>query len=137
MAGGTVEMEGCVSAGGRLGGIAADGPDEGARFTAAPGSGTEAGGIGGGWSEKNCAWAEAAKNHDSANAKANVKASASHDWPPRRHLVMPSPPVFILMLFTENAANSSLRLCETPEEEPVRCRRIGQIDRASVILVVQ
>lgn len=39
-------MEGWVIAGGRLGTEA--GPVAGARFTAAPGSGTEAGGIGGG-----------------------------------------------------------------------------------------
>src|SRR5215467_10982164 len=60
-AGGTVETEGgmvgeagCVSVGGRLGG-AAPGPEGGARLTAAPGSGTAAGGTGGGRSENNCA----------------------------------------------------------------------------------
>ena len=45
---------GCVRVGGRLGGPA-PGPEGGARLTAPPGSGTEAGGTGGGRSEKSCA----------------------------------------------------------------------------------
>src|SRR5206468_10318779 len=56
IAGGIVGEAGCIRVGGRLGG-AAPGPEGGARLTAPPGSGTEAGGTGGGRSEKSCACA--------------------------------------------------------------------------------
>src|SRR6266700_3609506 len=77
--GGMVGDAGWVRVGGRFGG-AAPGPDGGARLTAPPGSGTEAGGTGGGRSEKSWAWAtprpkvasprtrHAARNTGSSNA---------------------------------------------------------------------
>src|SRR3954469_22990374 len=84
IAGGRVGDAGWGRAGGRLGGAAA-GPDEGAKLTAPPGSGTEAGGTGGGRSEKSWAWAapgprtrQAARSTGSSNAM-------------RRHLMMASP----------------------------------------------
>src|SRR5690242_415752 len=54
--GGMLGVTGWVRVGGRLGGPA-PGPEGGARLTAPPGSGTEAGGTGGGRSEKSCACA--------------------------------------------------------------------------------
>jgi AAHS family 4-hydroxybenzoate transporter-like MFS transporter len=54
--GGMLGVVGCNRVGGRLGGPA-PGPEGGARLTAPPGSGTEAGGTGGGRSEKSCACA--------------------------------------------------------------------------------
>src|SRR6478752_2178588 len=44
--GGMLGVFGCVRVGGRLGGGPAPGPEGGARLTAPPGSGTEAGGTG-------------------------------------------------------------------------------------------
>src|SRR6187402_1301743 len=54
--GGMLGVFGWIRVGGRLGGPA-PGPEGGARLTAPPGSGTDAGGTGGGRSEKSCAWA--------------------------------------------------------------------------------
>ena len=67
-------------------------------------SGTEAGGTGGGRSEN--IWAEAAAGKSTSD-------SASQTAPPsplaRRLPVTPLPFTIMTMLFTENAANSSLR----------------------------
>src|SRR4051812_28986947 len=81
----------------------APGPEGGARLTAAPGSGTEAGGTGGGRSLNSCAAAGVAAKA----ASRQDKAGTSHSRPLRRNLVNPRPVVIILLL-TENAANSSL-----------------------------
>lgn len=97
-------MEGCVNDGGRLGVDA--GPDGGARLTAAPGSGTSAGGTGGGRSLNNWALAGAI-----VAAKNTVSVSTDRSQPPRRDPKMPSPPDAIAMLFTENAAISSHPAC--------------------------
>src|SRR6185312_14782581 len=83
--------------------MAAAGPDGGARLTAAPGSGTEAGGTGGGRSLKSWASAgEATKASRKAPSAKTGHACAAH-----RHRKMPPPPILIPLLFTENAANSS------------------------------
>src|SRR5262249_19562468 len=130
---GTAEMDGCVRTGGRLEGAAsapgggpAAGPDGGARLTAAPGSGTAAGGIGGGRSPNSCALAGAATKA-SKNA---ATASGGQAPPPRRNRKMPSPPVLMTLLFTENAANSSLGPIRCPHQrqfmEPGRSRGIGR-----------
>ena len=78
-------------------------PDGGARFMAGPlwTSGTAAGGTGGGRSEN--IWAEAGA---ASSAKASAIAGKGH--PPRPNLQIPLPPEIMAMLFTENAANSSL-----------------------------
>jgi len=94
-------MVGWVSGAGRLG--AEPDPDGGAKFIAGAGSGTEAGGTGGGRSLN--IWAEPAAG--SSNAIAS--ASSGKSLPPRPHPPMPLPLEVIAMLFTENAANSSLR----------------------------
>ena len=86
-------------------------PEGGARFMAGPvwTSGTAAGGTGGGRSEN--IWAETGAGSSAASAKANTKASASagKGHPPRPSPTIPLPPEIMAMLFTENAANSSLR----------------------------
>ena len=86
-------------------------PDGGARFMAGAvwTSGTAAGGTGGGRSEN--IWAETGAGSSAASAKASVKASASagKGHPPRPNPTIPLPPEIMAMLFTENAANSSLR----------------------------
>ncbi|GLH77842.1 hypothetical protein SSBR45G_27500 [Bradyrhizobium sp. SSBR45G] len=81
----------------------APGPEGGARLTAAPGSGTEAGGTGGGRSLNS--WADAGDT--AKQASGHAKASASDSRPLRRKPMDPRPVVIILLL-TENAANSSL-----------------------------
>ena len=79
-------------------------PDGGARFMAGAvwTSGTAAGGTGGGRSEN--IWAEAG-----AASRANASASVGKGHPPRPNPTIPLPPEIMAMLFTENAANSSLR----------------------------
>jgi hypothetical protein len=73
-------MDGWVRTGGRLGGPA-PGPEGGASDTAAPGSGTEAGGTGGGRSLKS--WARAGKAQKQKKIAATAKTGHSH--PLRRH----------------------------------------------------
>src|ERR1700752_2007591 len=109
-AGGVLAIEGWVSVGwvrgaGRFG--LAPGPEGGARFMAGPvggASGTEAGGTGGGRSENS--WAEA-KSEVSASKAAAKSARPGPKARPRP--ATPSPLQIMAMLFTENAANSSLR----------------------------
>src|SRR5262249_59834244 len=93
-AGGMVGDAGWVSDGGRVG-VAEPLPEGGARLTAPPGSGTEAGGTGGGRSENSCARAAVWPKNDSATASMNAGSSR----PLRRHLMMPSPPRFMLPAF--------------------------------------
>ena len=85
-------------------------PDGGARFMAGAvwTSGTAFGGTGGGRSEN--IWAKAGAGSSAAGAKASVKATASvgKGHPPRPNPTIPLPPEIMAMLFTENAANSSL-----------------------------
>jgi len=82
-------------------------PDGGARFMAGPvwTSGTAAGGTGGGRSEN--IWAETGAGSSAASAKASANARKGHL--PRPNPTIPLPFEIIAMLFTENAANSSLR----------------------------
>ncbi len=82
-------------------------PEGGARFIAGPlgASGTEAGGTGGGRSWNIWAEAEAGSSETSATAS----ASAGKGQPARPCSPKPLPPEVMAMLFTENAANSSLR----------------------------
>ena len=83
-------------------------PDGGARFMAGAvwTSGTAAGGTGGGRSEN--IWAETgAGSNAQPSAKASTSAGKGH--PPRPNPTIPLPPEIMAMLFTENAANSSLR----------------------------
>src|SRR5215475_9058047 len=97
-------MVGWVSGAGRFG--IAPGPEGGARFIAGPlgASGTAAGGTGGGRSEN--IWAEpgTGSSETSTNASASTGKGQPHPNPP-----IPLPPEVMAMLFTENAANSSLR----------------------------
>ena len=82
-------------------------PDGGARFIAGGvwTSGTAAGGTGGGRSWN--IWADAGTGSASATSiKANAFAGRGHL--PRPNPTMPLPPEIMAMLFTENAANSSL-----------------------------
>ena len=87
-------------------------PDGGARFMAGGvwTSGTAAGGTGGGRSEN--IWADTGAGSSAASGKASAKASASagKGHPPRPNPTIPLPPEIMAMLFTENAANSSLRI---------------------------
>src|SRR3954453_3170966 len=99
--GGMLGVVGCNRVGGRLGGPA-PGPEGGARLTAAPGSGTEAGGTGGGRSLNSCASA----GDIAGPGGSHEKRGTSHRSPLRRNLVNPQP--VIVLLLTENAANSSL-----------------------------
>src|SRR5689334_539279 len=85
--GGMLGVVGCIRVGGRLGGPA-PGPEGGARLTAPPGSGTEAGGTGGGRSEKSCACAALWP----AITRHAARISAGASLPLRRHPMMPSPP---------------------------------------------
>jgi hypothetical protein len=84
-------------------------PDGGARFMAGGvwTSGTAAGGTGGGRSEN--IWAETGAGSSAASAKPSIKASIGKGHPPRPNPTIPLPPEIMAMLFTENAANSSLR----------------------------
>ena len=77
------------------------GPEGGTRLTAAPESGTDAGGTGGGRSLKNCALTGPIVS--AGNAAASARASRC----PQRWNLM-SPLGIIALVFTENAANSSL-----------------------------
>src|SRR5207249_10649260 len=81
-------------------------PDGGARFKAGPDgtSGTAAGGTGGGRSEN--IWAETEAGSNETSAKASAKAGKGRL--PRQFPPIPLPPEVMGMLFTENAANSSL-----------------------------
>ena len=99
-------MLGWVRGAGRLGGIDA-GPDGGARFKAGPpgASGIALGGIGGGRSEN--IWAEIEVGSSETSAKAS--ASAGKDHPARPYPLISFPVEVMGMLFTENAANSSLQ----------------------------
>src|SRR5215216_1442982 len=108
-------MPGCVrdgwaSGAGRTGPDA--GPDGGARFIAGPvgASGTVAGGTGGGRSEN--IWAETAPGAKPASIVASASAGRSRRPRPCPPLPWPANPMG--MLFTENAANSSLRDPEPP-----------------------
>ena len=97
---------GCVSGAGKLG--PAPGPDGGARLRAGPvggASGTAAGGTGGGRSENICA--EAAPGASASQTAANASARRT-PWA-RPLPATPLPLKIMAMLFTENAANSSLR----------------------------
>src|ERR1700704_1199063 len=105
-------MVGWVNGAGRLGGIDA-GPDGGARFKAGPpgASGTAAGGIGGGRSEN--IWAELEAGSSESSVKAS--ATAGKDHLARPYPLIPFPFEVMGMLFTENAANSSLQhTCSLP-----------------------
>ena len=83
-------------------------PDGGARFMAGPvwTSGTAAGGTGGGRSEN--IWADTGAESSAASGKASANPGKGH--PPRPNPTIPLPPEIMAMLFTENAANSSLRI---------------------------
>ena len=83
-------------------------PEGGARFMAGGvwTSGTAAGGTGGGRSWN--IWADAGIGSTSASTKAS--AFAGKGDPPRPNPTIPLPPEIMAMLFTENAANSSLRI---------------------------
>jgi hypothetical protein len=96
---------GWVSVGGRLG--PAPGPEGGARFMAGPAgvaSGTEAGGTGGGRSENSWADAGTGENDSQAASQSVAPGPAARPVP-----ATPLPHQIMAMLFTENAANSSLR----------------------------
>jgi hypothetical protein len=97
---------GWVNGAGRLGGIDA-GPEGGARFSAGPpgASGIALGGTGGGRSEN--IWAELEAGNSETSAKAS--ASAEKGQPARPYPLIPLPLEVMGMLFTENAANSSLQ----------------------------
>src|SRR5579871_1851055 len=94
-AGGTAATAGgAVSGGGRLG---TDGPVDGARFIAGPdgGSGTEAGGTGGGRSPNNCA----ATGLAMADPKSNTNTGIRRERPPRQNLPASCRPRFIMDAF--------------------------------------
>ena len=96
-------MVGWVSGAGEAG--PAPAPEGGARLRAGPeagASGTDAGGTGGGRSEN--IWAETGAE------KSNIAASASSGkrLPRRPYPLTPFVHQIMAMLFTENAANSSL-----------------------------
>jgi hypothetical protein len=75
----------------------------------AGGSGTEAGGTGGGRSLKNCAETGA----DEPRTIRNPSKGQARRRVPRHNPLVGDLPPFMMMLFTENAANSSLhRLSE-------------------------
>src|SRR5262245_23882968 len=109
-AGDVLAIEGWVSVGwirgaGRFG--PAPGPEGGARFMAGPAagaSGTKAGGTGGGRSENS--WAEAKPG---ASVSKTTAKSARPGPKARPRPSTPLPLQIMAMLFTENAANSSLR----------------------------
>jgi len=97
---------GCVRGAGRLG--PAPGPEGGAKFSAGPvagTSGTAAGGTGGGRSEN--IWADTTPGPSASSTAA--KASARRAPWARPMPATPLPLQIMAMLFTENAANSSLR----------------------------
>jgi hypothetical protein len=81
-----------VGATGVLGGAEAE-PDGGARLTAAPGSGTNAGGIGGGRSLNSCALAGVTK------AESSTSTSAGKSPTPRENPLLPSPPEVMVPAF--------------------------------------
>ena len=112
---------GCVSGAGKLG--PAPGPDGGARLRAGPvggASGTAAGGTGGGRSENICAEAKSG-----ANASKTASESARPGPMARPRPATALPRQIMAMLFTENAANSSLReppgvaACRNPRGIPM------------------
>jgi len=83
------------------------GPAGGAKFSAGPdgASGTDAGGTGGGRSLNN--WAGA--GFDVRPVRPAASKSAARTCALRPHLPIPFPLQIMAMLFTENAANSSLK----------------------------
>ena len=87
-------------------------PDGGARFIAGGvwTSGTAAGGTGGGRSENIWADTEAGSSAVSGKASASASASAGKGHRPRPNPTIPLTREIMAMLFTENAANSSLRI---------------------------
>ena len=101
-------MVGWFTAGGTVG--LAPGPDDGARFNAGAvgASGTEAGGTGGGRSWN--IWADAGSGTARTGTKTSTRANAivRKGHPPCPNLTMPLSSEIMTMLFTENAANSSL-----------------------------
>jgi hypothetical protein len=101
----TAATGGWVSGPSKVG--AAAGPDGGAKLIAAldGGSGTAAGGIGGGRSLNSCACAD----DDKAIAPHNANAAVVRSPAPRLDLASALPHPTIPLVFTENEANSSLR----------------------------
>jgi hypothetical protein len=94
MTGGTTAIVGCVAGGGRFAAGGTDAaPEGGARLTAPPGSGTDAGGIGGGRSLNNCALA------GSAATKKGAKANISHSRARRTNPMLASPPEIMVPAF--------------------------------------
>lgn len=102
MVGGT--MVGWFNGGGTVGIVPV--PDGGARLSAGEvcASGTAAGGTGGGRSWN--IWADAGTRSAKVKTKASESAGKGHR--PRPNPTIPLPPETMAMLFTENAANSSL-----------------------------
>jgi hypothetical protein len=102
---------GWVSVGGKPGAVIAP-PEDGARLMAGPDgvgtSGTEAGGIGGGRSVKNCADAlrgastPIKQNSAKVHVKTHIRRAAG------RGAALPVWGIAMWWFFTENAANSSL-----------------------------
>jgi hypothetical protein len=118
-------MVGWVNVGGSAG--MAPGPDGGARFKAGPEgtSGTEAGGTGGGRSLN--IWAEPETGIRSAAAS----ASAGTSRPARPYPPIALPLEIMAMLFTENAANSSLQT--GPREVTLELALHPNVDPAVVV----
>src|SRR5258708_3988572 len=87
------------------------GPERGPRLIAGPdgASGTEAGGTGGGRSLN--IWAEP----EAGTRTTSASASAGKSRPARPHPKIPLPREVMAMLFTENAANSSLQSGPRPD----------------------
>jgi hypothetical protein len=101
-------------------------PPGGAKFIAGPdGSGTATGGTGGGRSLN--IWAAAGVAMAAIRPKANASTAGRHLVRPGRQI--PLPPEVMNMLFTENAANSSL----TRPEHRVVASMAAQLVRAVAI----
>jgi|SRR3954468_23785971 hypothetical protein len=128
-------MVGCVNGAGRLG--TDPGPEGGARFIAGPEgtSGTEAGGTGGGRSEN--IWAETDAGMKQASMEASTSARKSR--PARPSPPIPSPHEVMGMLFTENAANSSLRgrAPDVVVQEPAQRRDVNPAVAALVTMLLR
>lgn len=141
MDGGTVAivggmMVGWVSGAGSAGGIDA-GPEGGAILrTGPPGaSGIADGGTGGGRSEN--IWAElgAEMKETSPNARVTATASAGKDRLARPFPPIPLPHEIMAMLFTENAANSSLQQAAAPcHVEPAGTFKVSSTGRGPVTM---
>ncbi len=106
----------------------AAGPEGGARFIAGPdgASGTKAGGTGGGRSLN--IWATAGAVIPEANTAANANVASRRPRCPVRPI--PSSPEAMGMLFTENAANSSLRDTDRGPWNRRRGRRVTILEVA-------